>query len=152
MIARTSPIVALAVSAVTPIALLIAAYALFVGHNQPGGGFAAGLLLGAVLVLRTVAGLQEPKHAAVLLALGGIIVGVDALSPLLWGEPLLDQFVVSWDVPVLGTVKTGSALVFDLGVVAVVVGLVIALLEGFGASDLAERGRTPTDAQMKARR
>ncbi|HSM66271.1 MAG TPA: MnhB domain-containing protein [Ilumatobacteraceae bacterium] len=143
---------ALAVSAVTPIALLIAAYALFVGHNQPGGGFAAGLLLGAVLVLRTVAGLQEPKHAAVLLALGGIIVGVDALSPLLWGEPLLDQFVVSWDVPVLGTVKTGSALVFDLGVVAVVVGLVIALLEGFGASDLAERGRTPTDAQMKARR
>jgi multisubunit Na+/H+ antiporter MnhB subunit len=152
VIARTSPIVALAVSAVTPIALLIAAYALFVGHNQPGGGFAAGLLLGAVLVLRTVAGLQEPKHAAVLLALGGIIVGVDALSPLLWGEPLLDQFVVSWDVPVLGTVKTGSALVFDLGVVAVVVGLVIALLEGFGASDLAERGRTPTDAQMKARR
>jgi multisubunit Na+/H+ antiporter MnhB subunit len=152
VIARTSPIVALAVSAVTPIALLIAAYALFVGHNQPGGGFAAGLLLGAVLVLRTVAGLQEPKHAAVLLALGGIIVGVDALSPLLWGEPLLDQFVVSWDVPVLGTVKTGSALVFDLGVVAVVVGLVIALLEGFGASDLAERGSTPTDAQMKARR
>ncbi len=152
MIARTSPIVALAVSAVTPIALLIAAYALFVGHNQPGGGFAAGLLLGAVLVLRTVSGLQEPKYAAVLLAIGGVIVGVDALSPLLWGEPLLDQFVVSWDVPVLGTVKTGSALLFDLGVVAVVVGLVIALLEGFGASDLAERGRTPTDSEMKARR
>lgn len=152
MIARTSPIVALAVSAVTPIALLIAAYALFVGHNQPGGGFAAGLLLGAVLVLRTVAGLQQPKHAAILLAIGGVIVCVDALGPLLWGEPLLDQFVVTWDVPVLGTVKTGSALLFDLGVVAVVVGLVIALLEGFGASDLAESGRTPTDAQMKARR
>ena len=152
MIARTSPIVALAVSAVTPIALLIAAYVLFVGHNQPGGGFAAGLLLGAVLVLRTVAGLQQPKHAATLLAIGGVIVGLDALGPLIWGEPLLDQFVVTWDAPVLGTVKTGSALVFDLGVVAVVVGLVIALLEGFGASDLAESGRTPTDAQMKTRR
>ena len=152
MIARPSSIVALAVSAVTPIALLIAAYALFVGHNQPGGGFAAGLLLGAVVVLRTVAGLQEPKYAAVLLAIGGVIVGVDALSPLLWGEPLLDQFVVSWNVPVLGTVKTGSALVFDLGVVAVVVGLVTALLEGFGASDLAESGRTPTDSQIEAGR
>jgi len=152
VIARPSSIVALAVSAVTPIALLIAAYALFVGHNQPGGGFAAGLLLGAVVVLRTVAGLQEPKYAAVLLAIGGVIVGVDALSPLLWGEPLLDQFVVSWNVPVLGTVKTGSALVFDLGVVAVVVGLVTALLEGFGASDLAESGRTPTDSQIEAGR
>lgn len=142
MIARTSPIVALAVRAVTPIALLIAAYALFVGHNQPGGGFAAGLLLGAVLVLRTVAGLQQPRYAAVFLAVGGVIVGVDAVAPLFWGEPLLDQVVVSWDAPVLGKVKTGSALVFDLGVVAVVVGLVLALLDGFDAMGLAERGRT----------
>lgn len=141
MIARTSPIVGLAVRAVTPIALLIAAYALFVGHNQPGGGFAAGLLLGAVVVLRTVAGLQQPKYAAVLLAIGGVIVGVDAIAPLFWGEPLLDQVVVSWDAPVLGTVKTGSALVFDLGVVAVVVGLIVALLDGFDATGLVDRGR-----------
>ena len=144
MIARTSPIVALAVRAVTPIALLIAAYALFVGHNQPGGGFAAGLLLGAVVVLRTVAGLQQPKYAAALLAVGGVIVGVDAIAPLLWGEPLLDQVVVSWDVPVLGTVKTGSALVFDLGVVAVVVGLIVALLDGFDAVGLVDRSRRST--------
>jgi multisubunit Na+/H+ antiporter MnhB subunit len=144
VIARTSPIVVLAVRAVTPIALLIAAYVLFVGHNQPGGGFAAGLLLGAVVVLRTVAGLQQPRYAAVLLAVGGIIVGVDAVAPLLWGEPLLDQVVVSWDAPVLGTVKTGSALVFDLGVVAVVVGLIVALLDGFDAVGLVDRGRSAT--------
>jgi multisubunit Na+/H+ antiporter MnhB subunit len=144
VIARTSPIVVLAVRAVTPIALLIAAYVLFVGHNQPGGGFAAGLLLGAVVVLRTVAGLQQPKYAAVLLAVGGIIVGVDAVAPLFWGEPLLDQVVVSWDAPVLGTVKTGSALVFDLGVVAVVVGLIVALLDGFDAVGLVDRGRRAT--------
>ena len=141
MIARTSPIVALAVRAVTPIALLIAAYALFVGHNQPGGGFAAGLLLGAVVVLRTVAGLQQPKYAVVFLAVGGMIVGVDAIAPLFGGEPLLDQVVVTWDVPVLGKVKTGSALVFDLGVVAVVVGLIVALLDGFDAVGLVDRGR-----------
>ena len=61
MIARTSPIVSLAVRAVTPIALVVAAYVLFAGHNQPGGGFAAGLMLGAIIVLRTVAGLQEPR-------------------------------------------------------------------------------------------
>jgi multisubunit Na+/H+ antiporter MnhB subunit len=145
MIARTSPIVRLSVRAVTPIALLIAAYVLFAGHNQPGGGFAAGLLLGAVIVLRTVAGLQAPRHAVLLLAAGGVIVGLEAIAPLLWGEPLLDQVVISRDIPVLGKVKTGSALVFDLGVVAVVVGLVTAVLDGFGATSLVDRGQRVGD-------
>jgi multisubunit Na+/H+ antiporter MnhB subunit len=141
VIARTSPIVGLAVRAVTPIALLIATFVLFAGHNQPGGGFAAGLLLGAVIVLRTVAGLQVPRHAVLFLAVGGVIVGLEAIAPLLWGDALLDQVVISRDVPLLGKVKTGSALVFDLGVVAVVVGLVTAVLDGFEATSLIDRGR-----------
>jgi multisubunit Na+/H+ antiporter MnhB subunit len=146
VIARTSPIVSLAVRAVTPIALLIAAYVLFAGHNQPGGGFAAGLMLGAIIVLRTVAGIQQPRHAAVWMSVGGVIAGLVAIAPILWGEPLLDQVVVTWDVPVLGTVKTGSALAFDLGVVAIVVGLIIAVLDGFDATSLVDRGRTPAVA------
>mgnify|MGYP001824174418 CR=1 FL=1 len=140
MIARTSPIVKLAIRAATPIALLIAAYALFAGHNQPGGGFAAGLLLGAVIVLRTVAGLQRPGHATALLAIGGTIAGVVAIGPLLWNEALLDQVVITWQVPVLGKVKFGSALLFDVGVMAIVVGLIMAVLDGLGATSLVDRG------------
>jgi len=150
MIAGTSPIVSLAVRAVTPIALVVAAYVLFAGHNQPGGGFAAGLMLGAIVVLRTVAGLQQPRHAAVWMSVGGVIAGLVAIAPMLWGEPLLDQVVVSWDVPLLGTIKTGSALLFDLGVVAIVVGLVIALLDGLDARSLVGRGRTPAAARVPA--
>lgn len=146
MIAHTSPIVSLAVRAVTPIALVVAAYVFFAGHNQPGGGFAAGLMLGAIVVLRTLAGIQQPTHAPVWLSVGGVIAGLVALAPLLWGEPLLDQVVVTWDVPVLGTVKSGSALLFDLGVVAIVVGLVIALLDGLDAPYLVNRDRTPAVA------
>jgi multisubunit Na+/H+ antiporter MnhB subunit len=78
------------------------------------------------------------------LSVGGVIAGVVAIAPMLWGEPLLDQVVVTWDVPVLGTVKTGSALLFDLGVVAIVVGLVIALLDGLDAGSLVDRGRPST--------
>ncbi len=152
MIARTSPIVQLAIRAATPIALLIAAYALFAGHNQPGGGFAAGLLLGAVIVLRTVAGLQRPAHASTLLAVGGAIVGAVAIGPLLWGEALLDQVVVTWDAPVLGTVKSGSALLFDLGVMAIVVGLVIAVLDGLGATSLVDRGLRADEDDVRPRR
>ena len=149
MIARTSPIVSLAVRAVTPIALLVAAYALFAGHNQPGGGFAAGLMLGAIIVLRTVAGLQQPQHATVWLSVGGVIAGLVAVAPLFWGEPLLDQVVVTWDVAVLGTVKTGSALLFDLGVVAIVVGLVIALLDGLDASSLVDSDRPSPPSERR---
>lgn len=151
MISRTSPIVSLAVRAVTPIALVVAAYVLFAGHNQPGGGFAAGLMLGAIIVLRTIAGIQQPRYASVWLSVGGVIAGLVAIAPLLWGEPLLDQVVVTWDVPVLGTVKSGSALLFDLGVVAIVVGLVIALLDGLDARSLVDQGRAPVAADARAR-
>lgn len=149
MIARTSPIVSLAVRAVTPIALMVAAYVLFAGHNQPGGGFAAGLMLGAIIVLRVVAGLQQPRFALVWLSVGGVIASLVAIGPLLWGEPLLDQVVVTWDAPLLGTIKSGSALIFDLGVVAIVVGMVIALLDGLGATELVDRGRTPAVASQR---
>jgi multisubunit Na+/H+ antiporter MnhB subunit len=137
MIAQRSPIVQLSVRAATPLALMVAVFAFFAGHNRPGGGFAAGLLLGAVLVLRTVAGLSQPLRPVPTLAVGGIIAGVVALLPLMWGDVALDQVVVETTLPLLGKVKSGTALLFDLGVTAIVVGLVVALLEGFGAEQLA---------------
>jgi multisubunit Na+/H+ antiporter MnhB subunit len=139
MISRTSPILGLAVRAALPIALVVAAYALFAGHNLPGGGFAAGLMLGAVIVLRTVAGIQQPRGAYAWLAAGGVIAGVVAIAPMFWGKPLLDQVVTTWEVPILGTVKSGSALLFDLGVVAIVVGLIVALLDGLDVGSLVDR-------------
>jgi multisubunit Na+/H+ antiporter MnhB subunit len=145
VIARTSPVLALAVRAATPIALIVAAYVLFAGHNQPGGGFAAGLMLGAVIVLRTVAGIQQPNGAYAWLSAGGVIATVVAIAPMFWGEPLLDQVVVTWDAPILGTVKSGSALLFDLGVLAIVVGLVVALLDGLDAVSLVDREHSASD-------
>lgn len=138
MIATTSPVVRLGVQAASPPAVLVAVYLFFAGHNRPGGGFAAGLVLGAVVALRTVAGLTRPTRAGVLLSLGGLVVGVVALAPVIFGEPILDQVVVSDDLPLLGQVKSGSALLFDAGVTLIVVGLVVAVLDGLGAADLAD--------------
>ena len=56
------------------------------------------------------------------------------LAPLFGGQVLLDQVVWEATLPVLGKVKGGSALVFDLGVTLIVVGLVLAVLEGLGAT------------------
>lgn len=136
MIAARSPVVRLGIRAASPLALVVGAYLLFAGHNNPGGGFAAGLVIGAVVTLRTVAGLQQPTHATALIAGGTVVMGLVAVAPVLWGDAPLDQRVLSIDVPVLGTIKTGTALPFDIGVTAVVVGLVVAVLDGLSAPAL----------------
>ena len=150
MIKSSSPIVRLGVQAAGPLAVVVAIYLFFAGHNRPGGGFAAGLVLGAVIALRTVAGLQRPTHAAGLMAFGALLASAVALAPLVVGEPLLDQVVVEGTIGGLGKIKTGSALLFDLGVTAIVVGLVIALLDGLSVDELAaDASMTTSSAAAK---
>ena len=52
MIAERSIVVRTGIQLAGPLAAVVAAYLFFAGHNQPGGGFAAGLVLGAVVALR----------------------------------------------------------------------------------------------------
>jgi multisubunit Na+/H+ antiporter MnhB subunit len=137
VIATHSPIVRLAIQAASPLALVVAVFLFFAGHNRPGGGFAAGLVLGAVVALRAVAGLEQPFRALGLLATGGVVAGAVSLAPVVAGGILLDQAVTETTVPLLGTVKSGTALVFDAGVTLIVVGLVVAVLDGLGATELA---------------
>ncbi len=135
MIASRSPIVRLGIRAATPMAIVVGTYLLFAGHNRPGGGFAAGLVFGAVITLRTVVGMQRPTHATGLLAAGAATVCAVAVAPLAWDLTLLDQKVVTATLPLLGKIKSGSALPFDIGVAAIVVGLVIAVLDGLSTTD-----------------
>lgn len=139
MIQTRSPVVATSVRVASPFALMLAGFLFFAGHNQPGGGFAAGLVIGAVVSLRLLAGMGSPVDAITLLSVGGAVCASVALLPVLAGDNLLDQVVLETTVDVLGKVKTGSALVFDLGVTLIVVGLVIAVLEGLGAVNDVER-------------
>ena len=145
MIDGLSPILRLGIRAASPFATVVGCYLLFAGHNYPGGGFAAGLVFGAVLALWTIAGIHKPAYGVTLVAAGALVVSGTALVPLLWGGVLFDQQVLSLEVPLLGKVKAGSALVFDIGVAAIVVGTVIAVLDGLGAAQFAAHRPTPDD-------
>lgn len=136
MITTRSPVARLGVQVASPLALVAAAYLFFAGHNQPGGGFAAGLVVGALVALRNITGLQRSADPLALLAGGGLLAGAVAIAPLLGGEVVLDQVVVETTLPFLGTVKTGTALAFDAGVFLIVVGLVVAVLDGLGTRAL----------------
>ena len=147
MIASRSMVVRSGVQVASPLAVIVGMYLFFSGHNQPGGGFAAGLVFGAVVALRSVSGLPTPQHPVRLMALGGVIAGVVAVAPLFFGDALLDMVVVDAELPLLGTAKAGSALVFDLGVTLIVVGLLVAILDALGAADLGA-DRLDTDQKV----
>lgn len=113
-------------------------YLLFAGHNQPGGGFVGGLVAGAAITLRFIAGGIDdvrgltPVRPWTILGLGLLIAASTALVPILFGEPVLSSALWELDAPLLGDIKTTSAFVFDLGVYVLVVGLVFMIFEAFG--------------------
>ncbi|MFO7281461.1 MAG: MnhB domain-containing protein [Thermoanaerobacterales bacterium] len=119
-------------------ALVLSVYMLFAGHNQPGGGFVGGLVAGAAIGLRYVAGgLDEalavvPVRPSLLPAVGLALAVGTALWPLAGDEPPLDHRVLEWHLPVLGEVALATATIFDAGVYLIVVGLVLMVLDGLG--------------------
>jgi multicomponent Na+:H+ antiporter subunit A len=115
-------------------------YLLFSGHNNPGGGFSAGLVTGLALVVRYLAGgryeLDEaaPVDAGALMGTGLFAATVSALAPLLFGGTVLQSAVVDLHVPALGTVHLVTSLFFDVGVYVLVVGLVLDVLRSLGSA------------------
>ncbi len=119
--------------------ILFAIYLLFSGHNAPGGGFAAGLVVGIALMVRYLAGgryeLGEaaPVHPGLLLGTGLFLsAGVGLVSLVLTGNPLR-SLLIDLSLPVLGEIHIVTSLVFDVGVFLVVIGLVLDILRSLGA-------------------
>ncbi len=136
--------------------VLYSLYLLFSGHNNPGGGFAAGLVAGLALTVRYLAGGREELRAAAPLQ-PGLLLGVGlflsagvGLGALLFGGSVLQSWILEADVPVLGTVKLVTSLFFDIGVYLVVLGLMIDILRGLGSAlDIQiEQERQPEKASL----
>ncbi len=118
--------------------LMVALWLLFAGHNQPGGGFVAGLLAGAAVSLQFIAGgmpsvlaLSRFKPWTVLGA-GLLTAAGTAALPLAFGRPVLYSATRAFDLPGAGPVKLSTALAFDIGVFVTVVGMVLMVFEAFG--------------------
>lgn len=138
MTPNRSLILETSVSSLLHIALLFSIFLLFAGHNAPGGGFVGGLVAGAALVLQYVAGGSEAVRRTVrvapqqLLAAGLILAIATGALPWLTGGEFLESTKLMVEAPVLGTIKTTTALPFDIGVYLVVLGLVAFVLTTLG--------------------
>lgn len=124
---------------VFPTIMVLSVYFFFSGHNAPGGGFAGGLTAGLALTLRYLAGgryeLGEalPVDAGHLLGAGLALAAGTAATSLLVGAPPLSSALLEVTLPVIGHIKLVTALLFDLGVYLIVVGLVLDVLRSLGA-------------------
>lgn len=130
--------------------VVVALFLLFSGHNAPGGGFAAGLLVGVALIVRYLAGgryeLGEaaPVHPGLLLGSGLFLSAGVGMVALLFGGSVLQSVIVELTLPAFGDVKLVTSLFFDIGVFLVVIGLVLDLLRSLG-------GEIDAQAEAEAR-
>ena len=130
---RPGMIVETVVVWVVPVLLAASGLLFLKGHNAPGGGFIAGLLTAAALVLRLVAfgsGLYRGKEDFYirLISAGLLIALCTATAPAILGYSFFTHTFGHVHVPVIGDIELASAALFDLGVYLVVVGTVVTVI------------------------
>ena len=110
---------------VTGIMLIFSVYLLLRGHNNPGGGFIAGLI--AVIAFALLMLAESPAYVrarlvyppALFSGIGVVISLVAGMLPLLTGQPFLSGIWVG---------NIGTPLLFDIGVYLAVLGSVLMIL------------------------
>ncbi|MFP9139022.1 monovalent cation/H+ antiporter subunit A [Devosia sp. XGJD_8] len=117
-----------------PVIIVLAMYLFLRGHDQPGGGFAAGIVMSIGFILQYMAGgtrwVEDRLRILPLRWIGSglllaLVVGV---ASQLLGYPFMTTAFQYAELPYIGRVPLASALLFDLGVFSLVVGATVLIL------------------------
>ncbi|GAB2531772.1 MAG: monovalent cation/H+ antiporter subunit A [Comamonadaceae bacterium] len=117
-----------------PFAVVVAAHMFVRGHNEPGGGFVAGLVLSVALLLQyIISGTQWfeahlPLSPRRWIAFGLLCALATGLGAVTLGYPFLTSHTAHLHLPVVGEIHVASATFFDMGVFALVVGSTLLIL------------------------
>ena len=124
----TSSILRTAVRVLMPLLILFAFFLLLRGHNEPGGGFVAGLVVASAFALYSIAyGVADARRALLVepitfLGVGLLIAVTSGLPAVAAGLPFQ---TARWTE---GAFAIGTPLVFDIGVFLVVMGVVLMMI------------------------
>jgi len=123
-----------ATRAMLPIAVMVGVYIFLRGHNQPGGGFVAGLVISIALLMQYMASgfawtqsRQRIEYHS-MIGWGALIAGLTGVGAWLGGAPFLTSIYGYIKLPVIEKFGIGSAFAFDLGVFLTVLGAVMLML------------------------
>jgi multicomponent Na+:H+ antiporter subunit B len=120
-----TPILRVIARFAVPLTVLVAIRIFFQGHDLPGGGFIAGVLLAAASAMSMLAfGRQGARRWAWwrLSVLGLLVAIATGLVPLLRGRAYLDNTVLH-----VGSFHLPTATFFDAGVAMIVVGTLMTI-------------------------
>lgn len=130
---------------IMPVVLMVAFYIFLRGHNEPGGGFIAGLVASIAVVMQymasgfnwTSARVRYPYHGVI--GAGVLVAGLTGIGSWFFGKPFLTSDFTYVRIPPFHEFELATAAIFDVGVFLAVVGAVMLSLESF--SRLARRDR-----------
>ena len=117
-----------------PFSIMVGVYIFLRGHNDPGGGFIAGLVVAIALVMQYVAsgfGWAQARQKVdyhALIGAGVVIAGLTGVGAWLAGRPFLTSDFGYFRIPPLEKFELATAMAFDLGVFLTVVGVVMLAL------------------------
>lgn len=145
---RENLIIATTVKLTIPIIVLFAFYVLIHGHHSPGGGFQGGVILGATLILHSLAfGLQETMKfwTEVRLRfysyLGVIIFFAVGVSCLFLGYNFLEYAAFSEIFPVsIPWARSLSILVVELGIALTVMAVMFSIYADLSSAGDLDKG------------
>jgi len=118
-----------------PVMLIVAIFLLLRGHDLPGGGFSAGMIVAiAILLMYMIGGTDWTEdHLHMLrpqrwLGFGLLLAAGTGLAAWVFGRPFLTTYFAYAELPIIGKIPMASALIFDIGVFALVVGATLLML------------------------
>ena len=128
---------------IMPVVLMVGFYIFLRGHNEPGGGFIAGLVVSIGVVMQymasgfawTSARLRYPYHGVI--GAGVLVAGFTGIGSWFVSKPFLTSDFTYVRIPPFNEFELATAALFDVGVFLAVVGAVMLSLESF--SRLARR-------------
>lgn len=119
---------------VLPLTLAVGIYLFLRGHNQPGGGFIAALVVAvAFLVQYLAAGFdwsdaRKPFGEHQLIGWGVLTAMATGIGAMVLGSPFLTSWFDYFKLPLIGKFELASAMLFDTGVFLTVLGAVMLAL------------------------
>lgn len=134
-----------------PLLIMIAAYFFFRGHDLPGGGFAAGVTLAIAFLVQYLATNVRWVEARITvlpirwMGIGLLVAGATGMGAWLFGYPFLTAYARYVPVPLVGDVPAATAMLFDVGVFATVVGAVVLMLIAIAHQSLRASRRREAD-------
>lgn len=140
---------------ILPLALLVSVFIFLRGHNQPGGGFIAGLITAVALILvymaRGVEWTQQrlafPYQPVAILGVG--VATLTGIGSWLFGAPFLTSSHGHFQIPLIGDIELATAMLFDLGVYLAVVGATLMILANLGKVTTPHRPVVDPDSQTQ---